>query len=1293
MGDVYVAQDTKLDRRVALKILPPEFAADADRMRRFVLEARSASALNHPNIITIYEVGEIDGTNFIATEYIEGKTLNNCDSLSLLKSLEVATQIASALQAAHSAGIVHRDIKPDNVMIRPDGLVKILDFGIAKLSGVPMITGGPQVHADEEAATAMRSHTSTGMIIGTATYMSPEQARGKMIDARSDLFSFGVVLYELLTGRRPFVGENAMDVIGSIVADEPKPLKELLPGLPTEIDQIVRQALRKDREQRYQTAGDMLTDLKSVQRRLEFEAELERSEPQKRVGQTQLLPAPTTAQTGSYNSIAVLPFTNLSADPDNEYFCDGLAEELLGALTKIEHLRVAARSSTFSFKGRNINASEIGRILNVRAVLEGSVRKSGDRVRISLQLINAADGYQLWSERYDREMKDIFDVQDEITLAVVDALKLKLLVDEKEEVLKRYTKNAEAYQLYLRGRFFFLKRTREALLKAIEYFQQAIELDGDYALAYSGMADSYVFLGFYEHIPPAEAEKNLKSAALKSVEIDDTLAETRTSIAFYRSLYQWDFIEAGNEIQRAIALNPKYAFAHHVDSTIQILFGRYDDAIAAESCAIELDPFTAIFNATLGWWHYIAGRNDEAIAQSLRTIEFSPNHFFAHWILGLAYAQAGRLDEAAVSLEKGVTLTNGGQAIKAELGRILGQSGRREEAQKLLNELIDQGKKEYVSPVNLAKLYLGLNDVERTYEQLERAFAERSVRLQWFMLDPCLNHIRSEHRFQDLLRRIGLPHKEVVRENDAQTVIFDSVIRRNTVEQSNSTTSETAPSSVGSNNSRRWASFTIAGLAMALVIALIGFWFSSRNRLAGPVDSIAVLPFQNKSGDSDSDYLSDGLSESLIYRLSQLPNLKVSPTSLVFRYKGKEIDPIKVGIDLGVSAVLTGRITQRGDDLTISAELVDVRNSKLLWGEQYDRKASDLLATQREIAREIVDRLKLQVSTEEKGLVKHYTENNQAYELYLKGRFYWNKRTSEANLKAVEAFQQAIEKDPTFALAYSGLADSYILMGTQDAGGTLPPEDVLPKAKAAALKSIEIDSALAEPHVSLAHISYHYDLDREKAEREFKRAIELNPNYVLAHQWYSLYLAWGGRKEEALNEARRARDLDPLSLPANMVFGWVLLINLQETQAIEELRKTIELDPSFVLGHHRLGLAYEQHGDYSDAIAEFQKVNQLSGGKPIAIAELAYAYAVSGKLEEARKGLAELQRLSRSEYTSPAMNAAVYVALGDKDQAFVWLEKGFKEHDQFIPRLKYDPRFNSLHSDPRFQELLRRAGS
>jgi TolB-like protein/Tfp pilus assembly protein PilF len=483
-------------------------------------------------------------------------------------------------------------------------------------------------------------------------------------------------------------------------------------------------------------------------------------------------------------------------------------------------------------------------------------------------------------------------------------------------------------------------------------------------------------------------------------------------------------------------------------------------------------------------------------------------------------------------------------------------------------------------------------------------------------------------------------------------------------------------------------------IAIALVVfvtaAIVAFFYFKRAD-TGAIDSIAVLPFVNKSNDVDSEYLSDGLTESLIYRLSQLPNLKVSPTSSVLRYKGKEVDPHKIAAELSVSAVLSGRMVQRGDNLTISVELIDARNSKLLWGEQYERKMSDLLATQRQIAREIVDNLKLKVSGEEKGLAKHYTESNEAYQLYLRGRFYWNKRSEEAMLKSLEYFQEAIHKDPSFALAYSGLADSYILLGAPDAAGGIPPAEALPKAQTAALKALELDDTLAEAHASLAHAKY-YDRELTATEQEYKRAIELNPNYPTAHSWYAVYLMSLGRFDEALVQIRRAQELDPLSLPINMTMGWVLLTARRPEESVQQLRKTLEMDSNFSLAHHRLGLAYEQQGKYEEAIAEFKQVVTLTGGKPLGLAALGRAYALAGRRTEAQKTLVELQEVSKERYVSPAAVAAIYAALGDNDRAFNWLDKAQKEHDGLLVRLKVDARYDSLRSDPRFEELLKRAG-
>ena len=804
MGEVYLAEDTKLDRRVALKILPAELAANHDRMRRFTQEAKAAAALNHPNIAHIYEVDEVEGQHFIAMEFIDGITLRekiHREQTELRKLLRYLQHSAEGLAKAHAAGIAHRDLKPDNIMVTRDGHAKILDFGLAKLVEPQKLTG-----TSSEMATAILPQDSApGTVLGTVGYMSPEQAQGRIedIDQRSDIFSFGCILYEAVTDHKAFQGTDAVDTLNKIIREPAAPISDFRPDAPNHLQRIIRRCLAKDREDRYQTIKDVAIELRELRRELASEDTA----------------VPTSA----------------------------------GASTNSPTKTVSVSSAT----------------------------------------------------------------------------------------------------------------TQPVTSSSAEYIVSGIK-----------------------------------------------------------------------------------------------------------------------------------------------------------------------------------------------------------------------------------------------------------------------------------------QHKLIV-----------------------------------------------LGILIVLIIGTVslGLYLRARSTEAA-IESIAVLPFQNRSTEADTDYLSEGLAESLIYRLSQLPNLRVSPTSSVFAYKNGQIDPVNAGKQLGVNAVLSGRIVQRGDNLTISAELIDVRYNKLLWGEQYERKMSELLQTQRDIAREIVEKLKLKVSGDEKGLAKHYTESNEAYQLYLKGRFYWNKRTEEGMLKSLESYQQAIQIDPNFALAYSGLADAYDLMGAGDASGTLPSAEAMTKAKAAALKALEIDDTLAEPHVSLAHVTYYYDRDWATAEREYQRAIALNPNYAQAHSWYSIFLMSAGRFDEALAQAKRAQELDPLSLPINMSIGWVLLCARQNDQAAQQLRRTLEMDSNFILAHHRLGLVYEQQGKNDDAIAEFQQVKNLAPGKPLGVAGLAHAYALAGKRAEAEKTLAELLEMSKQRYVSPALIAMIYAALGDKEQAFVWLERADSVRDALLSRLKVDSRFDNLRSDPRFANFVKRVG-
>jgi TolB-like protein/Flp pilus assembly protein TadD len=505
----------------------------------------------------------------------------------------------------------------------------------------------------------------------------------------------------------------------------------------------------------------------------------------------------------------------------------------------------------------------------------------------------------------------------------------------------------------------------------------------------------------------------------------------------------------------------------------------------------------------------------------------------------------------------------------------------------------------------------------------------------------------------------------------------------------------TAPAGVHGGSSAEYIFSGIKRHRLAVLLAVgvligisIGLWLYLRAHTSElAIESIAVLPFQNRNTESDSDYLSDGLSESLIYRLSTLPNLKVSPTSSVFRYKGKEMDPVKVGQELGVDAVLSGRIVQRGDNLTISAELLDVRHNRLLWGEQYERKMSELLATQREIAREIVDKLKVKVAAGGTGLTKHYTENNEAYQLYLKGRFYWNRRTTEAINKAADYFNQAIQKDPSFALAFAGLADCYVVPGNP-----LPPNEKMPKAKTAALRALQLDDTLAEAHTSLARVLATYEWDWAGAEKEYRRAIELDPRYAIAHQWYSGCLEALGRNTEMIAERKIAQELDPVSLTTNFAVGLTFYYGRNYDQAIEQFQKTLELDASFPPVRIFLPAAYEQQGKFDQAIAEFQKgLDVKEGGERyLLMAGLGHAYALSGKKTEALAVLNELKQNSQQRYVPGDSIAIVYVGLGEKDQALAWLEEAYKQHSFQIQFIKLEPRWDSLRSDPRFVDLTRR---
>jgi eukaryotic-like serine/threonine-protein kinase len=802
MGEVYLAQDTKLDRKVALKILPADVAANQDRMRRFVQEAKAASALNHPNIVTIHEIDQVNSTNFIATEFIDGETLRQrtrSAPIKLGEVLDVAAQIASALSAAHAAGIVHRDIKPENVMLRRDGIVKVLDFGLAKLTERP-----PPDSVDTEAPTRAVVNTDPGVVMGTAVYMSPEQARGLQVDARTDIFSLGVLVYEMVAGRLPFDGSNTNEILASILSDkEHAPLARFTRQVPHELERIVEKALRKNREERYQTIKDMLLDLKSLKHRLEFDAEVERSgQPEMSSDRTTAAGAPPTlsgqtAQTipiteslvgrikhhrrsliiallglivaavgltyliyftvpaRKIDSIAVLPFVNSSNDPNTEYLSDGISEALINGLTELQQLRVVARSTAFRYKNKEVDPQQVGRELNVRAVLMGRVRQVGDTLNIQVDLVDATTGAQLWGQEYERKASDVLSIKQAVAREVTDKLRLKLSGDEQRQLTKRDTTNAESFQFYLRGRYYWNKRSAEGIRKAIEQFQQAIDRDPNYALGYVGLADCYLQMEQYAGVPSSETLPKARAAVDRALQLDDSLAEAHTSSAsIYQKLWRW--AEAEEEFRRALSLNPNYPTAHHWYAYYFYVKRQFDDAMREIKRAHELDPLSPVISENVAFVYLVKNDLNSAVEQCQRTIELDPGFADAHYILGFAYLKQGRNEEATAEFQKAVELSGRAGTYLSNLGYCYAVTGRRTEALAILKELEEKHTRGESSGLFLAGVYAGLGDKDQAFAWLERDFQQRSGQLPTIAFRLHFENLRSDPRYADLVRRMGL---------------------------------------------------------------------------------------------------------------------------------------------------------------------------------------------------------------------------------------------------------------------------------------------------------------------------------------------------------------------------------------------------------------------------------------------------------------------------------------------------------------------------------------------------------
>ena len=1000
MGEVYLARDTELGRPVALKFLPADVSLDRRRMRRFTNEAKIVSSLNHPNILTIFEVGEANGMRFIATEFVDGITLRQHiedNPLELVSVFDIALQICNALEAAHSAGIVHRDIKPENIMLRKDGIVKVLDFGLAKLSQEDSSLSSEQQVSEAETMAV----TEPGQVFGTIRYMSPEQARGLKTDQRTDIFSLGVLLYEMIAGHTPFRGATSGDVLVSILDREPEPLLQV----PPEVEGFVLRALAKDKESRYQTAGEMSLELRHLKKLIEFEldwgktAELPglpafsveqarrskppgleqtvkmgssssavdrahtatskerataevahvlsmeivehakkttysqrqlidylnaivrrtedfrraqadrrlisrttgdgmalvffgdpespvrcaleisevlqqqseikmrmgihsgivyrtlnvareqdvtgsgvniaqrimdcgdsghillsketvdvlrevgewqdhlfdlgtisvkhgarvqifnlclgdignpevpsrvvvaRKEGRRKTGKTptagtlggkqskdahaEKAARHTSVTSGAIESLAILPLMNAGADPSMEYLSDGITESIINSLSQLPQIRVMARATVFRYKNKDIDPMAIGRELGVRAVMSGKVLQFGDVLVIRIELVNIADGSQIWGEQYKRQLSDIFELQEEISRTISERLRIKLTGEEEQRLARRYTDNIEAYQIYLKGRYFWSKRTKEGLSKGVEYFKQAIDVDPTYALAYAGLADAYAFLGLHRMSPPHDILPKAKGAAIKALQIDDTLAEAHGALAYIKTIYDWDWAGAENDFKRALDLNQKDASIHSYYANYLAAMGRHEEAMAETYRAQKLDPLSPIITIMLGYMAFLKRDYALAIEQCNKALETESRFFWIYMGFGWAYEEMGMVERAIPEFEKAVELTGGTMGTLAGLGHAYGLAGRNEEALEIIRKLQDTTQQSYVVAYDIALVFAGLRDKDQTLAWLEEAVTARFGWLIWINVEPKWDFLRAEPRFQSLLRRIG----------------------------------------------------------------------------------------------------------------------------------------------------------------------------------------------------------------------------------------------------------------------------------------------------------------------------------------------------------------------------------------------------------------------------------------------------------------------------------------------------------------------------------------------------------